>query len=148
MSYSSPHTALMECTPIMANQAIVVINHDPVFLDLMWELLTDEGYPLVFCVAVDQAASTIEQTQPDLVVLDVGRGQLEGGWPLLESLRHNPYTAATPMIVCSTDPHLLRAKAAELHAQRCEMLEKPFMAEDLMTKVHASIGPPSQPTVA
>lgn len=135
-------TTLMERIQPMANQAIVVINHDPIFLDLMQDLLLDEGYQSVFCVTIDKASSMIEQAQPNLVVLDVGLGQYDGGWPLVESLRRNPLTATTPMIVCSTDSQLLRAKANELRAQRCEVLEKPFMAEELMSMVYASIGPP------
>jgi len=47
-----------------------------------------------------------------------------------------------PVIVSSADSRLLREKAELLREKGCEILEKPFNLDDLVTKVDEAVGPP------
>jgi CheY-like chemotaxis protein len=47
----------------MASPRILITNHDPAYLDMMRELLIEEGYPHVFCVPSSDAFATIKREQ-------------------------------------------------------------------------------------
>jgi CheY-like chemotaxis protein len=64
------------------------------------------------------------------------------GWRLLDKLRLHPATARIPIIICSTDPWLLREKEGLLRTLHCDTLEKPFDLEMLLAKISAAVGPP------
>ncbi len=119
----------------MAEQTIAVVNNDTDFLGLMNDLLTLEGYQTLICREGDRAYGFIKEAQPDLVVLDVRLDHAEQGWTILELLRLDPATTQIPVIVCSADAQFLREKAAALHDQRCDTLEKPFDLDTLLEKV-------------
>ena len=77
----------------------------------------------------------MRQEQPGLVLLEVNSVSIGEGWRILDQLRAHPSTAHIPLIVCSTEPHLLRAKAVWLADMRCDTLEKPFDLDTLLGKV-------------
>ena len=76
---------------------------------------------------------------------------MHAAWPAsamqkLDQLRHDPLTAAIPIIICTTDARLVMAQAAtHILTLGCEILEKPFQLEDLLTRVQARVGPPKRP---
>jgi CheY-like chemotaxis protein len=124
---------------------IAVVNDDTVFLDLMHELLRDEGYASTIIKASDEAYQLLREDVPDLIILDIRIGAEENGWLVLDLIRLDPATAHIPVIVCSTDARLLAAKAEWLFEKRCDILEKPFDINDLLRKVAAFVGAPDRP---
>jgi len=122
---------------------IAVVNDDTVFLSLMHELLGDEGYKTTIIKASNKAYDMIRRDVPDLVVLDIRVGSEEAGWLFLDLIRLDPTIAHIPVIVCSTDARLLASKAEWLFEKRCDTLEKPFDLNDLLRKVSAFVGAPS-----
>ena len=60
---------------------------------------------------------------------------------VLELMRLDPETANIPVIICSADTQRIRDKEAYLREKGCDILEKPFLLEDLLAKVRAFIGP-------
>jgi two-component system sensor kinase FixL len=123
----------------MAHPLIAVMNDDTVFLQLMHDLLTGEGYRCIICKEGDKVYPLIKEQQPKLVILDIRMGAPETGWMVLELLRLDPATAPIPVIVCSADTVFLRAKEDALHALKCDILEKPFDLEALLEKVAAML---------
>lgn len=96
----------------MTRPRIVVVNHDRVLLEIMQELLIDEGYDTVLCTGTDEAYARCQREQPDLLILDIRIGQEAVGWEVLDRVKLDPATTHLPAIVCSTDARLLAAKAA------------------------------------
>ena len=133
MASSSPET-----TP-----AIVVTNHDPVYLEMVQEFLLDAGYSLVFCVSADTAWETVRRELPGVVLVDISIQNPQHGWTMVDMMRLYPQTATIPVIICSTDPELPSRKADRLARLNCQFLEKPFMLEQLLRVITATIGPPS-----
>lgn len=125
----------------MADPMIAVVNDDTLFLELMHDLLTQEGYRTAIWKEGDRAYEMIKEHQPLLVVLDIRMERPDTGWMVLEMMRLDPKTARIPVIVCSADTQRLREKEAYLREKGCDVLEKPFLLEDLLEKVHAHIGP-------
>lgn len=118
---------------------IAVVNNDTVFLQLMQELLAQEGYRTVICKEGDKAYQLVKDQQPALVLLDIRLEQPETGWTVLELLRLDPATRQIPVIVCSADSPFLRAKEEMLRQLGCDTLEKPFDLDTLLKKVATAL---------
>jgi DNA-binding response OmpR family regulator len=119
---------------------IAVVDDDTVFLDLMHDLLTDEGYQ----ITIHQSSSTIyhdlRNQQPNLIIQDICIGNEDNGWALLKLLKFDPTTTHIPIIVCSTDRNILEAKADYLQEHGIRPLEKPFHLADLLAAIKAVLG--------
>jgi CheY-like chemotaxis protein len=113
---------------------IAVIDDDPVFLDLMKDLLAvGEGYEVLTTPHWSQSFEFIRDAQPDLVILDLMLGRDETGWAVLELLREDPSTAVVPVILCSAaEPALRQHMPASLAHGPVETVAKPFDVDDLL----------------
>lgn len=125
----------------MAKSLIAVVNDDTLFLELMHDLLTQEGYRTAIWKEGDKAYEMIKEHRPVLVVLDIRMEHPDTGWMVLELMRLDPETAHIPVIICSADTSRIREKEAYLREKGCAVLEKPFLLEDLLETVRAFIGP-------
>ena len=113
---------------------VAVIDDDEEFASLMEALLEEEGYAFAR-PAIDAAdpAEAIVQSGADVVVLDLRGIYEEGGLALLARLRAHEALASLPVLVCSADIQLLRARAGELaQMPAVAALEKPFRIDALM----------------
>jgi DNA-binding response OmpR family regulator len=126
----------------MSSQTIVVVDDDPLYLTMIRDFLFEEGYARVLCAQHACAVETLFNTQPEVVLLEIHAIRPAAGLQLLDRLRGDPRTSATPIIICTTTPGLVEAHAA---AQRCEILEKPFQLEELLSRVQANIGLAGRP---
>src|SRR5690242_9496891 len=126
----------------MAKPLIAVVNDDTAFLELMHELLADEGYETLIEKERGNAPQVIRDKQPALVILDIRMDHPESGMQILEIIRLDPDTAHIPVIVCSADHRFLAEKEPVLREKRCDILEKPFDLRDLLEKVQSHLGPP------
>ncbi len=129
---------------MMTKSLVAVVNDDTLFLELMHDLLTQEGYRAVIWKEGDKAYEMIKEHRPVLVVLDIRMEHPDTGWMVLELMRLDPETAHIPVVICSADTSRIRAKEAYLREKGCAVLEKPFLLEDLLEKVQAFIGPASE----
>lgn len=123
---------------------IAVIDDEEVFLDLLRELLSEEGYePHIFS---DGAAAylRVRALAPAAIILDLRMESPLAGWQLLERLWQDPALCATPVILCSGDLPLLRARAADLRAHGCAHLAKPFDLGDLLALLEEVCGGPAR----
>jgi DNA-binding response OmpR family regulator len=121
----------------MAPARLLAIDEDATYLDMVAALLAEEGYDGAVCRLGTRAFETIQQAQPALILLDIHGPHGNGGWQLLASIRADTRTATIPVLICSTDHRLRNAHADCLRVYRCDLLEKPFMLDDLVTKVAA-----------
>jgi CheY-like chemotaxis protein len=125
---------------------IIVANDDPVYLDLIKDLLIEEGYLHIRCIEGPAAFTMILEQQPDLVLLDINFTNAGQGWKTLDMLRLNPRTTKIPVVVCSTDGRMLKEKAEWLRSMRCETQEKPFNLQALLEKIQLILSPPPEQT--
>jgi twitching motility two-component system response regulator PilH len=127
----------------MKRPFIIVVNQDTVFLELMEELLTEEGYHTSIQKEGDRAYATIKKDKPDLVVLDIRISNPEAGFNVVDLMRIDPETAHIPVIICSTATHIIRENEARLREKNCDILMKPFNIDELLLKVQTIIGQPN-----
>ena len=88
-------------------QHIAVMNDDAVYLDLMNDLLTDEGYRVTLIRESRKAYEIIKAEPPDLVILDIRMGNELTGFELIGLLLLDPVTRQVPLIVASADSQAL-----------------------------------------
>jgi len=121
---------------------IAVIDDELVFLDLLHEVLSDEGYePHIFA---DGAAAypRVRELAPAAIILDLRMESPDAGSQLIERMWRDPALQATPVILCSGDLPLLRERAADLRAHGCAPLAKPFDLGDLLALLEQVCGGP------
>ena len=119
---------------------IYVVEDNDGIRGILEEMLSDAGYQVLGCPTAHEAWYLIHAQPPDLVVLDNHLEDYAAGWHLLTQLRAHETTSALPIILISVDAEFLRIHCAELNAQRCLVIEKPFDLDDLLTTVYAALG--------
>ena len=125
----------------MARSLIAVVNDDAPFLELMEQLLEEEGYRILPINEGEQAYQKIKRQRPELVILDIRLGTPDTGWLVLETLRLDPTLRNIPVIICSADLRALLEREEYLRQMGCECLPKPFDLDQLLTKMEKILGP-------
>ena len=125
----------------MARSLIAVVNDDAPFLELMEQLLEEEGYRVLPINEGEQAYQKIKRQRPELVILDIRLGTPDTGWLVLETLRLDPALRNIPVIICSADLRALQEREEYLRRMDCECLPKPFDLDQLLTKMEKILGP-------
>lgn len=110
---------------------ILVVDDENINLRLVSRLLEMEGYEVVTAQSGEAALHLIEQTRPDLALLDVMMPVMDG-YELCRRLRQNPVTAQIPIVMLTAlvDEND-RLKGIEAGADDC--LPKPFDVDVLRT---------------
>jgi CheY-like chemotaxis protein len=123
-------------------QCIAVLDDSNDLLELMKELLEDEGYKVVLLHASEGAYKKLEALQPALIIVDVVLETPDAGWRLVQILTLNPQTKDIPIIICSAATTFLRAHKDRLHELGYPILNKPFDLDDLLAKVATALASP------
>jgi two-component system, cell cycle response regulator DivK len=76
---------------------ILIAEDNAVNRELLRELLEMCGYTVVEACDGEEALRIIEQTQPDLVLLDIGMPLLDG-FGVIRKIRENPRFASMPVV--------------------------------------------------
>lgn len=126
----------------MRRQRIAIVNDDGVYLELMQDLLEDEGYKVTTWNREENPYLLLKRDRPQLIILDIRIETPDTGWKVLEQVRLDPATTHIPVIVCSADTQFLRWKRRQLREMDCAVLEKPFRLDTLTQQVVALIGAP------
>lgn len=131
----------------MADTAIriAIVDDSPELVDVLREVLTDEGYQVVaFSGEEEDLLDAMVAARPDLIILDLllpGPSAQLSGWDLLVLFRHHAALRRVPVLVCSGDVVALRQREAELARDpRLAAVEKPFTLTQLEEAVEHLIG--------
>jgi len=76
---------------------ILIAEDNAVNRELLRELLEMRGYTVVEACDGEEALRMIEQTQPDLLLLDIGMPVLDG-FAVVGKIRENPRLAQLPVV--------------------------------------------------
>ncbi len=122
--------------------AIAIVSQNQEYLDLIQELLADEGYQTILWTEGKNAYEMICREQPALVLLDLWLEHPNAGEMILRLLQLAPATRGIPVIACTDDVRFFREQADSLRNKHCDILLKPFDLDDLLMKIRAMAGPP------
>jgi CheY-like chemotaxis protein len=76
---------------------ILIAEDNAVNRELLRELLEARGYAVVEACDGEEALRVIEQTQPDILLLDIGMPKLDG-FAVVRKIRENPLLALLPAL--------------------------------------------------
>jgi len=121
-------------------QRVLVADPDAETVNLIAELLKDEGYAPIPYSGWLASAACIAQAQADLLILGLGPGDASAALDLLGDLRRDSHIPRLPVIILSTDDRLLAQMAQSFHELGCVALAKPFELDDFLSSIRKSLG--------
>jgi len=102
---------------------ILVVDNDKSIRRLCYEELTDLGYEVILGADYSTVLECIEEEKPDLVILDIRMGRLNG-LDLLQDIRNNHYNL--PVILYTAYPSYkydIRSIAADYYVIKTSNLD-------------------------
>jgi len=110
---------------------VLVIDDNEQMLQLYERYLSAGQFASSFARSAREAEACLEQSVPDLIVLDVMMRGVDG-WELLRELRSKPALARIPIIVCSVlrEPEIAQALGAQAY------IAKPVTPELLLATIN------------
>ena len=114
---------------------ILVVNDTQEILDLMADLLEEEGYRVTTSLALLDI-DKVKALAPDVIVQDLlFEGMQETGWKFLTLVRLDPELARIPLILCTAAVRTVNdpAMAEQLDRLGIRVVLKPFLIDDLLT---------------
>jgi len=124
------------------HQRVLVIDDDPILIELIQETLTLEGYHITFAANGREGLRVLADNRPHLVILDVMMPDMNG----LETCARIRAVSAVPIIMLTalgSRDDIVRG----LEAGADDYLAKPFHSDELVARVTALIRRSNMPTV-
>jgi DNA-binding response OmpR family regulator len=120
---------------------ILVINDTQEILEVMQELLIEEGFRVTIHSTAIRDLSKILEIAPDLVILDHLMGDEEYGWQMVQKMRLSRDLKQMPVIVCTAALKMVKELEGHLKAKGVTVVLKPFDIEDLLAAIHSALNP-------
>jgi CheY-like chemotaxis protein len=112
---------------------VLVAEDNPINRELLRELLENRGYAVVEACDGQEALRMIEQTHPDILLLDIGMPVLDG-FAVMRKIRENPSLATLPVLAV-TAYAMQGDRDNVLNAGFDGYLSKPINARDLANEL-------------
>ena len=112
---------------------VLAVDDDPVILDILQEVLPAWGLQVTCLADPWQFWATLEATQPDLLILDVNRPEING-IDLCQTLRHDPRWQGLPVVFLTADAPGNRVQQI-FAAGADDCYCKPIVAAELATRL-------------
>lgn len=113
---------------------ICVVDDNRSFQELCARILEPAGYRCAPLLEYERTIEEIKQLQPDLVMMDLRLGELDG-MEVLNGLDADPETTGIPVVICTAAHDLVERHRARLDELGCETVEKPFEIDDLLAAI-------------
>lgn len=114
---------------------ILIVDDEFGIADIVAEILTEHGYATSIAINGRLALTSMAETRPDLVLLDVMMPVLDGPSTLL-AMRADEALANVPVIMMTALPEALPKDRSLYQAA----LQKPFSEEQLFAHIQKLIG--------
>ena len=113
---------------------ILMVDDDKDLLEITQSLLAKKGYEVATVDCWEDALPTIENFQPQLILLDVFLNGIDG-LDICKQLKSMEHTKHIPVIILSAYPRIAESVTYEYGAD--DFIAKPFEVSDLISKVHS-----------
>jgi CheY-like chemotaxis protein len=122
-------------------KAILVVDDDPAFAQVVGELLTETGYTVYLANDAATALTHAAAVKPALVVSDLQMPGFGSGADAARAMRNTPELKSTPIIFLSgLDQPTAQRMISGIPG--CRFVSKPPVLADLAALVRSTIGAP------
>jgi len=112
---------------------VLVAEDNPVNCELLRELLETRGYSVIEAPDGQEALRMIEQSHPDIVLLDIGMPVLDG-FAVIRKIRENPSLARLPVLAITA--YAMRGdRESVMNAGFDGYLSKPINSSDVSNEI-------------
>ena len=118
-------------------QYILVVDDDDDFRETLCEALAEAGYPVQQAADGSAALQRVAEEQPGLVLLDLKMPVLDG-WGVMEQMRKDPRSAATPILILSAYGFEWESELTGAQG----FIPKGVKLDEILEKVKKLAGPP------
>jgi DNA-binding response OmpR family regulator len=116
-----------------ARTRVLLVDDERDIIELLSYNLRQQGYEVLQALNGEEALRKAQQFLPDLVLLDVMLGELDG-LTICEILRHQPATTNIPIIIMTAaSGQLMRLHG--LSAGATDFINKPFQSKELLQRI-------------
>jgi twitching motility two-component system response regulator PilH len=114
---------------------ILVVDDSRTELVHLGEMLSGAGYAVETAQSADEAQAKLEQSKPDLILMDVVMPG-KNGFQFTRAITHDPRYADVPIIMC-TSKNQETDRVWGLRQGARDYIVKPVRKEELMPKIKA-----------
>lgn len=118
-------------------KSILIVDDQPGNLQLLMTLLKQKKYKVYVADGGNRALTVLENTEPDLILLDVMMPVMNG-YETCEAIKANPQTAQIPIIFMTALDRNEDKKAA-FTAGAADFVTKPLQQAELFARVNVHI---------
>src|SRR5258705_7263243 len=114
-------------------RTVMVVDDDSDILDMTRIVLEEGGYRVLAMSSGQAALRALEESHPDLILLDINMPEMDG-WQVLRVLKVDERTTTIPVAMFS----IKMAVRDRLHGEQegaFDYITKPFSTEELLTRV-------------
>jgi len=123
--------------PLRSVGKILVVDDVAANVDLLKSMLVREGYQVVTAADGEQALQMLEETSPDLILMDVLMPKLSG-YEVCERIKRNPATRLTPVVlITALNERVDRIEG--INAGADDFLTKPVDAHELKARARSLV---------
>jgi DNA-binding response OmpR family regulator len=120
---------------------VLVVDDDREILDMTALLLRGGQYDPVLAASGDEALYIVQESPPDLVLLDINMPGLDG-WEVLRVLKEDEHAAHIPVVMFSVNFEL-RDKLRALQQGAADYVTKPFDTGSLVARIGEILAAPT-----
>src|SRR6266705_6993610 len=114
-------------------QTVMVVDDDADILDVTRLALGGGGYSVLPTRSGPDALRTLEQSRPDLILLDINMPGMDG-WQVLRMLKVDDRTTSIPVAMFSIKMEV-RDRLHGMQEGALDYITKPFSCEELLSHV-------------
>ncbi len=116
---------------------MLLVDDNPVNLDVLVETLGHEGYDILVATNGMQALSIAQQRLPDLILLDINMPEMDG-YEVCRRLKEADQTQAIPILFISALGEVVD-KVRAFGSGGVDYITKPFQTEEVLARIRTHL---------
>jgi CheY-like chemotaxis protein len=121
----------------MTNETILVVEDNPVNMELVRDLLTVAGYKVLEATTAEAGLALVKEAKPALILMDIGLPGMDG-LEATKRLKQDPDTSTIP-IICLTSHAMMGDEERARQAGCDSYMTKPLDTRTLAARVASAI---------
>lgn len=117
---------------------VLIVEDNPINRDVLGRRLEKRGYSVRFAEDGPAGIAAAASLLPDVILMDIGLGELMDGWEATRQIKVNPATAGIP-IIALTASAFESDRRKSLAAGCCDFDTKPVDLARLLSKIETSL---------